>query len=429
MLRSTDRLLIFTRYPQPGKTKTRLIPALGAEGAAALQCQLTEHTIRQVRQLAPLSTEIWFAADDSGDPAPMQNWLGPDWLYQAQPAGDLGDRLTHAFQLAFESGMERVVAVGTDCPGLDAARMMEAFQALQFHDLTLGRATDGGYYLIGLRRMIPELFAGIDWGTERVFGQTIAIAQQLGLTAATLAPLTDIDRPEDLPVWEAIRPSPKISLILPVLNEANSIQAVLQSISRPQVEVIVVDGGSQDQTIALAQAAGVTVISAAPGRASQMNAGAAIAIGQILLFLHADTRLPDNFEALVVQTLASGAIAGAFELRIDDETPGLRWVEWGVRWRSRWLQMPYGDQAIFLKAETFRTLGGFPDLPIMEDFEFVRRLQKLGGVAIAPAAVLTSGRRWQKLGLIKTTLLNQLIVTAYLFKVSPDRLARWYRGQ
>ena len=425
----TERLIIFTRYPRPGKAKTRLIPALGAEGAATLQRQMTEHTLAQVKNLASsISVEIWFA-DDRSAQGQMQDWLGTEWVYQPQGEGDLGDRLITASQAAFATGMERAVIIGTDCPGLDADRLTQAFQALQNHDLVLGDATDGGYYLIGLRRSLPELFRGISWGTSVVRQQTVAIANQLNLTIAHLPVLSDIDYPEDLPVWQAVLDAqrPPISVIVPTLNEAQALERWGNKAIAPS-ELIVVDGGSEDDTIALAKDLGATVITSEPGRATQMNQGAAIAQSDILLFLHADTRLPDHFLELVQQTLAQPqVVAGAFELAIEGKLPGLRWVEWGVNWRSRYLQMPYGDQAIFLKAETFRQLGGFAPLPIMEDFELMKRLQKLGKIAIAPASVITSGRRWQKLGVIKTTLINQVAIAAYYLGVSPERILRLYR--
>lgn len=224
-------------------------------------------------------------------------------------------------------------------------------------------------------------------------------------------------------------PSAKISIIIPVLNEANVIQQILNQVRSSAVEIIVVDGGSRDETVEIVKSLGDRVIHSLPGRAYQMNAGARAASGEVLLFLHADTRLPDGFAELIHQTLARPkTIAGAFALKIDGRQAGLRWVEWGVKVRSRYFQMPYGDQALFLKADTFHHFGGFPELPIMEDFELVRRLRRKGKVAIAPASVLTSARRWEKLGVLRTTLLNQVIIAAYLLGVSPARIVRWYRG-
>jgi hypothetical protein len=386
---------------------------------------MTEHTLTQVKKLPKtISTEIWFT-DEPDAQTQMQNWLGTHWTYHPQPPGDLGDRLTTATQTAFATGAENVIIIGTDCPGLDTDRLLQAFQSLQTHELVLGDAIDGGYYLIGLQRFIPALFQDITWGTSQVRSQTLAIAQKLGLTTAHLPPLSDVDYPEDLPVWQAIVDQrPKISVIVPTLNEEKALSRWIGG----EGELIVVDGGSTDRTVTLAKHLGATVITAEPGRAHQMNQGAAIAQAEILLFLHADTQLPHRFLELAQQALAQpNVIAGAFELAIEGEQPGLRWVERGVNWRSRHFQMPYGDQAIFLKAATFRQLGGFAPLPIMEDFDLIKRLQKLGKIAIVPAAVTTSGRRWQKLGVIKTTLINQLVIAAYYLGISPDRLSRLYR--
>jgi uncharacterized protein len=374
-----DRLILFTRYPLPGQAKTRLVPALGAEGAADLQRQMTEHTLNQVRKiqaLRSLSVEICF----TGDKATIQDWLGDDWDYQPQHSGDLGDRLIHAFQSAFDRGMERVVIIGTDCPGLDAYGIDQAFRALEQQDLVLGDALDGGYYLIGLRRSHPDLFIGIDWSTAAVRAQTIAIAERLGLSIVHLPLLSDVDYPEDLPVWAAVQNRPPISVIVPVLNEAQTLDHWQQR----EGEWIISDGGSQDETIAIAKNLDIKIIRSEAGRARQMNWGAAIARSDILLFLHADTQLPADFLAQIQHTLAQpGVVAGAFELAIADDRPILRWIERGVNWRSRVWQLPYGDQGLFLKAETFWQLGGYADLPIMEDFEFVKRLQKMGKVAIA----------------------------------------------
>lgn len=233
--------------------------------------------------------------------------------------------------------------------------------------------------------------------------------------------------------------APKISIVIPVLNEAGTIgETLLGFRDALDVEAIVVDGGSRDETVAIANRLSKTlapslpikVISTTAGRACQMNAGAAIATGDILLFLHADTHLPTGFETLVRQALQHPeTIAGAFELRINARLRGLRLVERMVGWRSRVLEMPYGDQAIFLKATVFHEIGGFPELPIMEDFELMLRLRRQGRIGIVPASVLTSGRRWQKLGVVKTTLINQLIIAAYFLGVPPSQLVRWYRQE
>jgi rSAM/selenodomain-associated transferase 2 len=227
----------------------------------------------------------------------------------------------------------------------------------------------------------------------------------------------------------------KISIVIPALNEAGSIEKVLAGIhALPNVEVILVDGGSSDDTVSISQGWGVKVISSARGRARQMNVGAKAATGEILLFLHADTVLPLGFETMVRSTLQPplegeppAPVAGAFSLQIDDPLPSLRWIERLVAWRSQWRQMPYGDQAMFLTAATFQELGGFVEMPIMEDFELIRRLQCLGRIETLAAPVVTSARRWLQRGVWQTTFINQAIVLGYLVGVSPARLATWYR--
>ncbi len=236
--------------------------------------------------------------------------------------------------------------------------------------------------------------------------------------------LPDLDSQSKTPNSEC-----KISIIIPALNEAANIQKTLAAAKASvNTEVIVTDGGSQDGTAELARAMGVQILVEKTGRANQMNAGALAATGEILMFLHADTQLPKGFDAMVRQALsAEGAIAGAFELGIDREGRSLRLIEKGANWRSRFLQMPYGDQAIFIWACVFKSIGGFAEMPIMEDFHLMRQLRRLGKINIIPCSVLTSARRWQKLGVLKTTLLNQLVIIAYFLGVPPHRLADWYR--
>lgn len=225
--------------------------------------------------------------------------------------------------------------------------------------------------------------------------------------------------------------STKISIIIPVLNEAENIESVISGIQNAEnIEIIIVDGGSQDNTVEIAQGLGVKVIVTNRGRGLQMNAGAKIATGEILLFLHGDTQLPTGFEIDIRNIwIDSNIIAGAFQLKIIGSQWSLRLIEKTVFWRSKYFQLPYGDQALFIKASTFWEIGGFPEQPIMEDFELIRRLNRLGKIEILSSSVITSGRRWQKLGVFKTTMINQLIVMGYYLGISPLKLSQWYRRE
>ena len=430
-----ERLIIFTRYPQPGKTKTRLIPALGPEGAAELQRRMAERAVVRARQLEKrrrVSLEIRY---EGGGKRLMSRWLGPGLLFRRQGRGDLGEKMTHGFGEAFDQGMERVVLVGTDCPGVSAELFDRALEMLGEKDLVLGPASDGGYYLIGLKTSVPQLFAGVAWGTDGVLERTMRIADERGLMVGLVDQLDDVDRPEDLHVWERESgditeglSSKRVSVIIPTFNEAETVgDAILSAGAAPGVEVVVVDGGSDDGTAESARSAGAKVIVSACERAAQMNVGAMAATGETLVFLHADTRLPEDYHESVLRALARpGSVAGAFELGIDAPRIALRIVERLANWRSRRLRMPYGDQALFMAAESFREMGGFPEIPIMEDFEFVRRMRRRGRVEIVPAAVKTSARHWLALGVLRTTLVNQAVVLAYFLGISPSRIARWY---
>ena len=161
-----------------------------------------------------------------------------------------------------------------------------------------------------------------------------------------------------------------------------------------------------------------------------MNKGAAFASGDILVFLHADTRLPTGYDVMIRTALQQPeTVAGAFALRIDADVASLRLIEWGVNWRSRFWQMPYGDQAIFITKDTFNKIGHFPELPFMEDFEIMRRLKRIGKITILPVPVITSARRWLQKGVWQTTLINQIIIIAYLLGVSPVRIVHWYKQE
>ncbi|MFC1885545.1 TIGR04283 family arsenosugar biosynthesis glycosyltransferase [Thermodesulfobacteriota bacterium] len=438
---SKKRLLVFTRYPIPGKTKTRLIPVLGETGAADLQRSMTEHILLQIKRFSefhPLAVEMRY---DGGDETKMKAWLGSDFCYRQQGDGDIGVRMKRAFGDAFGSGAEAVVLIGSDIPEITPAIIGIAFEQLKTHHLVLGPAKDGGYYLIGMQKNlqpshVTALFSGMGWGHAHVLSRTMEKAKQCGLRFAFVDTLADVDRPDDLAVWEKVkrintgnRPSPSISIIIPALNEEAHIARTIQTIGRgDQLEIIVVDGGSYDRTVRIAESLGARTVCGSPPRSRQMNLGAGEASGDVLLFLHADTLLPKHFEALVLNGLnQSGLVAGAFELGIDSSAKTLRWVERLAIWRSRRLKMPYGDQAIFLTSKIFHKMGGFPDLPIMEDFELIRRLGKKGKIAILPAAVRTSPRRWENLGTFTVTLINQFVIAAYLLGVSPDTIDKWYR--
>ncbi len=220
-----------------------------------------------------------------------------------------------------------------------------------------------------------------------------------------------------------------ISVIIPTLNEADNLATTLEPLKNiTGLEIIVVDGGSRDATISIAEAAGARVISSQPGRSYQQNSGAAAASGEILLFLHADTLVPPSFAQLIRVSLNRETVAaGAFSLSINMTGLAIRFIENMANYRAKLLQLPYGDQALFMTKENFMKTGGFPEIAIMEDFALVSKLRKMGRIETLPETVSTSSRRWQKLGIFRTTLINQAIIIGYLLGRSPTSLANWYR--
>jgi rSAM/selenodomain-associated transferase 2 len=222
----------------------------------------------------------------------------------------------------------------------------------------------------------------------------------------------------------------KLSIIVPVLNEGESIADALDALADLRalgVEVIVVDGGSRDATVPRARARADRVISAPRGRALQMNAGAEKACGDVLLFLHADTRLPGDADHIVLDGIArSGRAWGRFDVKIDGDSPLLVAVAWLMNIRSRLTGIATGDQAIFVRRDAFHSVGGFPAIPLMEDIALSKRLKRASRPLCLRACAVTSGRRWDKNGVASTVLLMWRLRLSYFFGADPKALARQY---
>ncbi|MFH1215892.1 MAG: TIGR04282 family arsenosugar biosynthesis glycosyltransferase [Pseudomonadota bacterium] len=195
---SQELLILFTRFPQPGMAKTRLIPVLGEHGAADLQRRMAAFMFeraQKIRTTKDVAVEVHYCGGDEGE---VRSWVPTAFQLKVQCKGDLGKRLHHATNTAFAEGRGKIVVIGSDCPSLTEEILEDAFQKLNHADVVIGPAHDGGYYLIGLRKSSDCLWKNISWGTEKVLRQTIGQAEAYGLSFLFLPPLADIDRPEDL---------------------------------------------------------------------------------------------------------------------------------------------------------------------------------------------------------------------------------------
>lgn len=418
-------VIVFGRYPRPGHVKTRLIPLLGPLGAADLQRRLTEKIIDT---LLSAGYKIRFDYDGAGQ-RQVRRWLDRAYLeIVPQNGGDLGRRMAASLNSALASGYGRVVLVGTDLPDITADHIHRAIQALDDHDLVLGPSIDGGYWLVGARKPVA-IFNHMPWGTDGVLARTMDKARRQGLKTTLLDPLNDIDTPDDLKAWQPRQDGqgPYLSVILPVLNEAERIESAIGQVQSPHTQVIVVDGGSRDRTIELAREQGARVIRCPTGRAVQQNLGARLATGHVLLFLHADTRLPREFDTQLFEILMDpDVVLGAFRFKTDLQTPVMRLIEKAANIRSVRFHLPYGDQGFFMRRSDFWRIGGFPNVPIAEDLLLARRLARIGSIETASGHAVTSARRWRSLGVGRTTLINYLIAGGCLLGIDPTRLAPLY---
>lgn len=218
-----------------------------------------------------------------------------------------------------------------------------------------------------------------------------------------------------------------ISVIIPTLNEEKNVARAILSAQKRGCEVIVADGGSVDKTIHVARSLGCHLVESARGRSWQMNSGAAAAKGDILIFLHADSILPDKFVDEVIDIIArQKKVAGSFKLAINKGGLKYRVVEKAVHLRTILFKSPYGDQAIFVERNLFGRIGGYEEVEFLEDYLFIKKIKNYGKIGLAKTSVSTSPRRWEKQGVIKTTLTNQLIMAGYLLGFSIPYLKKFY---
>ncbi len=488
-------VILFTRIPVPGHTKTRLMPYCSPRQCAQLHASF----LRDInRHLQGIDADVFIYYAGPGNPEDLKTLWNPlrdpdgGWQmgsgrmeFREQVGEDLGERMYTAMEQVLAEGYDKCVLTGTDLPDLTKSIFQDAFTRLDGHDVVLGPTRDGGYYLIGSREPQHVCFENQKYGGNNVFEDTAAAVLNHGLTLSLTRVLHDVDTREDLlervdrmrkrggrldlETDRLILKALKISVIVPIYNEIKILERTMQDIKRafPNDEVIFVDGGSTDGTAEeldaimavsaedaaeTAEAAETTdaknaenaaetdhaktdsdrafkVLHCEKGRARQMNLGAREATGDILFFLHCDSRLPKD-PAKEIRRVYASHLAGCFRIAFPTKRFLMLTNSVLSNMRAEQEGIMFGDQGIFIDRRLFEKMGGFPEIPLMEDYEFSRMLKRRGiSIGVARARIISSDRRYPKSTKGTLRLMKRMydMRQCYLHGADPARLARLYR--
>lgn len=453
-------VLLMAKHPSGGHVKTRLAADVGQQAAEDLHRAFVRLELRTV---SSLDVDRRVCVEPLPPSEELRRWLGGDHQAAPQRGDGLGDRLHAALEDALSGGYGKAIALASDVPDLPAWHLSQAVRALDTHDTVLGPSADGGYNYIGFRAgtLTRAAFDGVRMGTGAALSDTMLRLEAGGRRALLMPPWPDVDdrrglqalwwrlegarrrgrTPEGagglLDLLGALAPSWRrdtLSVIIPALHEAEGIGrllAHLRSMACPvDLEPVVVDGAPERDTLAAMGDPGALAVPSPRGRARQMNAGAAAASGDVLLFLHADTLLPEGGLADAWSMASTGRCqVGAFRHGFDDERPLHDLVSRINDLRAQGMRAPWGDQAIFARRDAFEALGGYPEVEVMEDIALMAEVRRARmRVAFVPKRVRTSTRRFDAEGGILLGVARDLaIVTLYWLGAPQGALTALYR--
>jgi len=437
-------LVLFCRRPQPGVGKQRIAARLGDSFAACLGERLLATALEDA---AGWPGPVVIAPAEAADAPWAAGLLAREAQVLPQPAGNLGERLAAIDHALRAQGHLHLLFIGSDAPGLGPALYAGARAALDEADAVLAGARDGGVTLMGSRRPWPALH-DLPWSSAQL-GQ--ALRERLlaaGFQVRWLDGGYDVDEAGDLPgaVAElALDPRPArqalrnwlldqglhagtLSIVIPVYRDNAALAGLLPRLqAMAPLELIVVDGAGDPACRRLCEEAGAHWLATAAGRGRQLDAGARLARGELLWFLHADAEPPAGGPALIAAALADPAVAGGW-FRFRFAGPD-RWARRAlaamINWRTR-LGVAYGDQGLFMRRADYLAAGGFADAPLFEEVPLLRRLRRQGRLARLDATIGVSPRRWERDGWLRRSLGNRALALAYMLGVPPARLAAWY---
>lgn len=436
-------VILFTRVPEPGKTKTRMMPHLTPRQCARLHtCFLKDIA----SQCGTCGADVFVSYTPEGGRRKLEAVLGPAKVWMPQKGGTLGERMYSAIEAVLNRGYDACLLIGTDVPELKTEHLVRAFHVLEEKDVVFGRTADGGYYLVGMKRPLKEAFDLDAYGHGKVLQETVQGMEQAGFRIGYTASLEDMDTCEDLRGYmsrmcedRAMRRSStgkylakirRVSIIVPVYNESATIERMQEQL-RPllgKCEILFVDGGSTDNTLEKIDPV-FTVIRSGKGRARQMNEGARQSTGDVLFFLHCDSELPDHALARLKKVMRDHR-AGCFGIAFHSRNFFMFTCRVISNHRVKDRKVMFGDQGIFLDRDLFFEAGMFPEIPVMEDYQFSLTLKEMGvKLGIANRRIYTSDRRFPEGTVPKLKLMWKMNRLRKMYRdgVDIDRIADLYR--
>lgn len=426
-------LLVFMRYPEAGKVKTRLSGEIGAARAASVYEKLLRRTLGVVsdfkHQNPGLRVLLFHTPGD-----PVQNlekkFSGP-WGFYPQVGGHLGERMENAVDAAFSLGAKKVVLIGSDISDIEPGDLEEAFLKTGEGAAALGPASDGGFYLIGLDRKCGAPFDFTEWGAGDIFARTERQLARSGLRVETVPRRSDVDRPSDLPLLDSDPVLGKrLTVVIPTLDAPEKLSPLIDFLENriwPGDEIIVVRGRPSGETGVTRKSGLLTHARCPRGRGIQQNFGAMLAEGDLLFFLHDDTIPPPDFPYHVRKLCGRKDVAlGCFRLAFYPTSPSMGLISKWANLRTSMFKLPYGDQGLFCRRDVFEKAGGFRHRYMLEDVDLVKRGLELGKQVMAPREVHSSPDRYLRKGPLAASLENHMIMLLYLLGVSEKEIYSIY---